>query len=124
MSPRSISGAAVCLLLLTDAPPARGCGFVDSSIGVTLRQDVKASKIVMYVEAANPRGNPDDGRTDLVILKVLKSDPSIEGKKVVELPRYITIPDPKKPPRFLVFADVTKGKPDFYRGIEASPAIV
>jgi hypothetical protein len=75
---------------------------------------------------ANPRlgAGGDSGTTDLHIVSVVKSDPFLGDKKVVELPRYVPVTDAKDPPKFLVFCDVTSGKLDPYRGVSLKSAAV
>jgi hypothetical protein len=96
-----------------------------------LREDAAMAKLVIFGALSNPRlgaaipGSSADGAaTDLTVERVVKSDPILSGRKVVTLPRYVPI-DPKNPPKFLVFCDVTAdGKLDPYRGCPATPAIV
>src|SRR5262249_41487951 len=87
------------------------------------REEAEASHIVLYVNLANARKQPGNGRTDLVVRNVLKSNPTLADPKVVGIDRYLEIPNPKDPPRLLVFADVEKGKIVPYRGIVARPSL-
>jgi hypothetical protein len=82
------------------------------------------SKIILFVRLAKAQGTPEGGYTDLVILKTLKSDPVVEGKKVVRIPVHIPIPDPKDPPQLLVFGVVTKGEADFFRAVPGDQAVI
>jgi hypothetical protein len=103
---------------------ARACGFAETSGNPrTLRRDIAESKLVLFGRLANAREGPGDGSTDLVINVVFKPDPVLDGRGVVTIPRRIRIPDLQDPPYFLVFADVVEGKPDFYRGVAATPAL-
>jgi hypothetical protein len=105
--------------------PIHGCGFIESAGNlVTLREEARLSKIILFVRLANAQGTPEGGSTDLVILKTLKSDPVVEGKKVVRIPAHIPIPDPKNPPHLLVFGVVTKGEADFFRAVPGDEAVV
>jgi hypothetical protein len=93
----------------------------------TLRQDAAQARLILYGTMANPQlgAGGDGGTTDLNIVNVVKSDPFLGDKKKVELPRYVPVTDPKDPPKFLVFCDVTGGKLDPYRGVSVkSPAVV
>src|SRR5262249_24098201 len=45
------------------------------------------------------------------------SDPFINGKKEIEVPKAVPILNKNNPPKFLVFCDVYKGKLDPYRGV-------
>jgi hypothetical protein len=93
----------------------------------TLRQDAAQARLILYGTMANPQlgAGGDGGTTDLNIVNVVKSDPFLGDKKKVELPRYVPVTDPKDPPKFLVFCDVTGNKLDPYRGVSVkSPAVV
>jgi hypothetical protein len=88
----------------------------------TLREDASLAKLILCGTLANSRlvvdkdGLSAGGTTDLEIKAVLKTDPILAGRNVVELPRYVPT-DPKNPPKFIVFADVFNGRLDPYRGI-------
>jgi hypothetical protein len=120
--------ALVCVALPS---PVVACTLCSGMQGrQTLRQEVARSKLVLYGTLANPRLAPPnqvaagDGLTDLQIDHVVKSDPFLRDRKVVELPRYVPL-NPKEPPKFLVFCDVYNGKLDPYRGLPVrSPAMV
>lgn len=85
----------------------------------TLRGELKLAKIVIYGELANPRlgeGAAGKGTTELHVLKVIKSHPSLDKRKTVLLQRYVPVLDPKKPPKYLVFFDIVNGQLDPYHG--------
>src|SRR5262245_49411594 len=76
----------------------------------TLRQEAFQAKLVLYGTLANARLDPaGNGLTDLQIDEVLKRDPFLGNRKVIELPRFVPFP-PKEPPKFLVFCDIFNGK--------------
>lgn len=109
--------------------PALACSLCGGNPQTTLslRQDIAQAKMVLYGTLANPKLNPGGtgGSTDLVIDRIIKNDPYLNGKKVIQLPRYVPVADPKNPPKFLVFCDLVNGKLDAYRGTPVkSPAIV
>ena len=57
--------------------------------------------------------------TDLVLDKthgIIKSHKFVEGKDVVELPKYLPT-DKEDPAKFLIFCDLFPGKLDPYRGM-------
>jgi hypothetical protein len=89
----------------------------------TLRQEAGQAKAILFGTLANPRlpasGN---GITDLYVEMVLREHPLIKDKKVIELPRYVPVSDPKDPPHFLIFCDVFQSKLDPYRGIPVKSA--
>jgi hypothetical protein len=117
-------GVPVALLVLLLAAPgsARACrGWANPP---TLRESAAGCDLLVYGTLANPRKGPgDEGTTDVIVAAVLKAHPILGAKKVLTLPRHLPFP-PNKPPRYLIFCEVFKGKLDPYRGIEATPAIV
>lgn len=114
--------AAVCLLLLAwTLPSAIACIFCSEERGPTLNEDFGKAEIVLLGTCHNPRlgsGGLEDSATDFLIEEVVKAkDQKYKvGDKIV-LPRYIA--DVKS--KHLIFADIYKGKPDFYRGVPTSP---
>lgn len=116
---------AVFVAILAQSQPVHGCGFIESAGNVaSLRDDAGASTIILFARLANAQAGSEGGSTDLVILKTLKSDPVLEGKKVVRIPRHIPITDPKNPPKFLVFGKVTKGEADFFKAVPGDEAVL
>jgi len=108
----------IFLLLLAGRAPA--CGpFLRVPAGPTLRQEFAQARIVLFGTLENARLPAADttGSVDLKIERVLKDDPFLAGKQIVAIDRYIPIPDPKAPSKFLIFCDVFKGKLDPYKGI-------
>ncbi len=109
--------------------PALACSLCSGQQSATLRQDAAQAKLVLYGTLLNPRLNAgtdataSGGSTDLRIETVLKTDPFLGDKKLIELPRYVPF-DPKNPPKFLVFCDIFNGKLDAYRGIPVRSAAV
>lgn len=114
------------MVFLAASSPALPCTLCNPQSSPTLRQDAAQAKIVVFGTLANPRlkGGDDNlagGTTDLQIEKVLKSDPFLGKKRIIELPRYVPV-DAKNPPKFLIFCDVFKDKDkqdkiDPFRGI-------
>jgi hypothetical protein len=88
------------------------------------------AKVVVFGNLCNPKLNADPlqrgaGTTDLQILKVLKDDPILAGRKSIQLNGYFPVLDPKDPPRSLVFCEILNGKLEAYRGKEVkSPALL
>jgi hypothetical protein len=80
---------------------------------------MKQASLVLFGKFTKPRlgrggGLSGGGRTDFIIEKVLKSNPILDGKTGIALPRYV----PKSKSKWLIFCDVYKGKIDPYRGEE------
>jgi hypothetical protein len=124
MFPRRIT-LAVCLVFHSCGAAVQACGFNENTANLrTLRDEAAGSKIIMFGTLANARKGPDQGSTDLVITRTIKTDPVLKGRKTVRIPRYIPIQDPKNPPSYLVFADVVDGKPDIYKGIPGKRSLV
>ncbi len=128
MARRIVAAVAITASLLALPCPALPCSLCPGQKAQTLRQEAALAKVVLYGSLANPRLKVNDalggGTTDLHVETVLKSDPALADRKVVELQRYLPV-DPKMPARFLVFCGVVGGKLDAYRGIPVkSPALV
>jgi hypothetical protein len=117
---------ALALFALLPAVPCQACGFiVEFASKTTLREEADNSKLIVYGTLRNPQANPDgSGTTELVVAGVIKSHPILGDQKVLELPRYIPVENPKEPPQYLIFCDVYKGTLDPYRGIRTGPAMV
>jgi hypothetical protein len=90
----------------------------------TFREEAADSKVIIYGVMDNPRDGPNGASTDCIIASVIKAHPILRGKKWLILPRKVEVEDRNRPPRFLIFCDVEKGKIDAYRGIPVSPAVV
>jgi len=115
--------------MFAGSPPALACSLCAGQNRQTLRQDLEQAKLVLYGTVANPRflpqGAPGAGVTEFRIARVIKDDPSLGGQKVIELPRYVPVPDPRDPPKFVVFCDIVNGKLDPSRGRPvSSPAML
>jgi hypothetical protein len=124
MALRSIIAVLAALAALP-CPDGKGCSICNSQ-GSTLRQDAGQAKLVLYgtVTASKLAPEGTGGTSTFSIEKVIKNDPFLGDKKVIELPRYVPV-DKAKPQRFLIFCDVFKEKLDPYRGTPAaSPAVV
>lgn len=111
----------IVLLMLAVSAPAQACSLCGASLrqSPTLRQEaaLETARVIIIGTAQNAQLNGTTGTTDLRINEVLRSDPALEGKKVIPVERYLPIDDPKNPPRYLVFCDIFKGKFDPFRGI-------
>lgn len=122
-----IAALLATLAILALPCPALPCSLCPGQKALTLRQDAALAQLVLYGTLANPRLKANDavsGTTELHLETVLKSDPILAGRKMVELPRYIPV-DAKTPPKFLVFCNVFGGKLDPYRGVPVkAPALV
>lgn len=113
-------------LLLAVPGPGYSCSLCGASLrqAPTLRQEaaLESARVILIGTAENPRLDGANGITDLRISEVLRSDPALEGKKVIPIKRYLRISDPKNPPRFLVFCDIFKGEFDPFRGVPLQSA--
>jgi hypothetical protein len=121
---RFLGFAAVLTVLLAGgtAPACSICmgNFLQMN---TFRQEAEVSRLILFgtVEADKNNALVSNMRID----KVLKNDPFLGGTKVITLPRFIPITDPKNPPRIVVFCDVFNNKLDIYRGVPCgSDAVV
>src|SRR5262245_23285173 len=85
---------------------------------VSLGQDFEHAAAVIFGYAANP--NVAAGTTEIHIEKVLKELPLLKDKKMIVIDHLVAVPNPKEPPRLVVFCEVYKGKLEGYRGHETS----
>jgi len=113
-------------LVLAVPGPAPACPFC-SPTGETLAGEVSQADFILYGTLTNAKRDPNDptafnkGTTDLKIEMIIKNDPSLKGKKMVTIPKFLP-PDPKNPnQKHLVFFKLYGGQLDAYRG-EAVPA--
>jgi hypothetical protein len=102
--------------------------FVAGGNPLTFREEVAVSQLVVFGSLQNAAGTDVEGSepgTEVVISSIFKNHPLLGSRKVVGLGRYLPIADPRKPDQMLLFADVTRGQLDFYRGVQlATPAVV
>ncbi|HVS38023.1 MAG TPA: hypothetical protein VMS17_20855 [Gemmataceae bacterium] len=116
--------APTLIVFLSGVPcPAPACSLCGGLLqqAPTWRQEaVQASaRLILFGTLVNPRSSTN---TELAIDAVLRPDPALNGKKLIDLGRYLPISDPKNPPRFLVFCDVNDDKLDPYRGVPITGA--
>lgn len=117
---RCLTALPVLLLFALFLPTAQPCPFC-SMQGQTLTQEVDQAVLVLYGTMKNARlANPGlEGQTDLELDAnhgVIKSNPWLNGRKVITIPRYIPT-DKNETSKFLIFCDLFKGKLDPYRGL-------
>ncbi len=112
-------------LALMSPRAARACGFIESGLNVvTLRKDAAESQLVLCVHLEDAQVTPEKGSTKLVISAVLKTHPVLDGRKILTIPKYVPIDDPKNPPNYLAFADVIDGSIDVYRIVPKTEAVL
>jgi len=90
----------------------------------TLREEMSKTDFVLYGTIQNPR-RCDDGvaRTDFTVSKILKGDPKVvQEKQIHVINKFLSVADPKNPPKFIMFAELHEGKLDFWKGIPADVA--
>jgi hypothetical protein len=111
----------VLVLVPCPAPACSLCGGGFLTQAPTLRQEAAqpSARLILFGPIQNAR---DAVSSELTIETVLRKDPVIEGKKIIDLGRYLPVSDAKNPPRFLVFCDVDKNKVDAYRGVPIGSA--
>ncbi|MGF1579210.1 MAG: hypothetical protein ACFCD0_07585 [Gemmataceae bacterium] len=117
------------LLVLPSAYGCSLCGALQSRR--TIRSEFTRAKIVAVGTISNPRfstapsARPGSGTTDFYVQFALKGKALLGKRRQLLLDRYLAIPDPKSPPRFLVFFDIVQGKLDPYHGrYVTSPAML
>ncbi|MBX9678715.1 MAG: hypothetical protein K2X38_08110 [Gemmataceae bacterium] len=120
----------VCVLAVAAINVARACSLCAlSGKRHSLGGELDRSEFAIYGTIANPRfvtdGRPGAGVTEFRIEKVFKNHPDLGTAKTIELPRYLPVLDPKNPPRYVVFGDFHKGKPDTFQGFSIrTPAVL
>jgi hypothetical protein len=85
------------------------------------------ASVVVIGRLSNPQFSAagGGGTTDLAIEKVVKSDGVLKDGGKMVLSRYMPVPDPKQPPRFLIFFDKFKDRLEPLQGVAVkSPAIL
>jgi hypothetical protein len=114
------------MALLLAARPARPCSLCNPNIqqSATYHQDLAQSRIILYGVVTSSRLLPGNGPADagkgaseFQIKSILKSDPWLGKRTVVEIPRYVPVSDPKDPPKYLLFCGVVKDNLDVFRGV-------
>ncbi|MFO0876616.1 MAG: hypothetical protein U0840_04515 [Gemmataceae bacterium] len=109
-------------LVLSGAGVTGACSLCDPRAysAPTFRQEaaLPMARVVLHGTISNPRTTGGlTGETDFQIKTILRTDPVVAGKSSLVLPRYLPINDKDKPPHYLLFCDVDKGKLDPYRGV-------
>jgi hypothetical protein len=109
------------LLLPCPAPACSLCG--PYAVKFPFVTEYWRAHAVVSGTLANPKlgGDFGSGTTELRVDKLIKSDPRLKGTNPIVLPRYLTILNPKDPPRFVVLLDE---KLFAYGGRECSPALL
>src|SRR5262249_34098827 len=87
---------------------------------LTISQEGAQAQVVLFGTLQHPRRsssmNPpgdkkfDGGRTEFHVLRALKTVPPLGGKKVLDLPHYFPVADPRQPPPELLFGRIVDGK--------------
>src|SRR6516165_1692192 len=101
--------------------PALPCSLCSGQRSKTLREDALLAKLIVYGTLTDSNLTVDkdglaSGTTNLKVETILKSDPFLAGRTILELPRYVPV-DPKNRARFMAFCDLYNGRLDPYRGI-------
>ncbi len=106
------------------AVAASACSLCTSFINSrTFGEELENAAVVVVGRLSNPKLNPNPnvgagaGTIDLTIDNVLKNDGSLGDAKVITLDRYLPVPDPSRPPRYMIFFDKFRGRLTFMRGI-------
>src|ERR1022692_4948608 len=83
---------ALAFFMLPTAPAWSQCPFCDGEKGTTLIGHFDEALIVLYGHFENPRGGADDldqGQTDFVIEKVLKTNDAVKNKQKIVVRREV-----------------------------------
>jgi hypothetical protein len=114
-------------VLLAVPRPAASCSLCLGKLQMvpTFRQEAsqEQAKMILFGTLQNPKLiQGATGSTELHISNVLRSDPALGGRKMIEIPRYFPVTDKNNPPRFLVFCDIFMNRIDAYRGVPLKSA--
>jgi len=117
--------AMVLSAVLFQFEPTTGF-YCPGSNPASLRQEAKDKncKFVVVGRLENAINDPDSPSTDLVIDRILKNDPYLNGTKAIRIPKNIPKEDGKLPPCYLLFGDFDRGKIHPYRGKPVSAAFL
>lgn len=112
----------VCGVLAAEAPAAPpGCALL---IPTFAAERDTPNTVIVIGHVQNAQKTDTGETTEFVIGRALQTHPALAGKSVVTMARFIKIPDPKNPPRFVAFGGIKDGKIDIYRGLVETPELV
>jgi hypothetical protein len=120
----SLCAALVCLTWAALPCSTVACSLCDASFRArnTLREELDQAKLVLYGTLANPQFNakpgapPGSGTTEFHVGRAVLDDPVRGGRNTVEVAKYLPVPDPANPPKFVLFCSVKNGQLDPYHG--------
>jgi hypothetical protein len=111
----ALAGLALLLSVPAPGPACSLCGMNIQQASTIRLEAAGPSARIVAIGTVQDR----DKRlaiSELHITQLLRTDPFLGDRKVIELPKYVPV-NPNKPPVFLVFCDVFKDKLDPFRGI-------
>lgn len=104
----------IVLLIFLFAFPERGqtCSYCNPNFQqrLTLRQQAKLAKFIVYGTLANARLEGEKGATDFQIEQIVQSHESLGNRKQLVIPQYIPGGNAKEPLRYLLFGEFNNGK--------------
>lgn len=115
-------GLLSVILLAVPAARTEGAVFAGPSHPPTWRREAAVSPLILFGTLDYPREGSRGTSNTLIIERVLKSHPLIAGRKKLSLHRDLPVEDLCRPPRYLIFVDVYKGKIEPYRGVKIGEA--
>src|SRR5437773_2034159 len=113
----TICCAALALLAAALPCPTTACSLCDSSLRArnTLREELEQAKVALYCTVANPQFNkkpgapPGSGTTEFHLLRPVLDDAARGNKNTFEIGKYLPVPDPADPPKFILFCSAKNG---------------
>ena len=110
---RYLRGCLIVVILITAVGISSAGGFREPKIE-PLRVQIAQAQAIVFGRFESPRKKGKNDVTDLVVHDVIKSHPLTKDQKVFVVPRNVT-----SEAMFVVFAEVQKGKLDYYKGFPA-----
>ncbi len=102
---------AFWLALADRGNPCSYCSALNFQQRLTLRENARLAKFIVFGTLKNARLDGEKGLTDFCIDEVVRPDASLGTQKILTIPNFIP-GDPKNPQRYLLFGEFVNGKLD------------
>jgi hypothetical protein len=94
---------------------------------MSLANEFENAQVIIYGHLANPMltTKSGGGTTEFHVDQIIKDDPAFPRQKMLLVPRYLPVLDPKSPPKYVMFYRSPKQSLEPYWGKEiANPAVL